>query len=165
MEFDIENRRHLALLVLAVAGTMIVASIGFQTLSENPLVPDADLNASDAADEYNLTGSGTTGMLVVEHDGGESVSLANVDLILGSRSEGLHFNQSHDWRVEVGEFVYETRLNGEQIDGGADLTRGDRLTVENSGGNTDTNATFDVRVRLYHFPSQTMILDQRVDIE
>jgi len=165
MEFDIENRRHLALLVLVVAGTMTVASIGFQTLSENPLVPDADLNASDAADEYNLSGPGTTEMVVVEHVGGESVPLSDVDLILGSRSEGLHFNQSHDWRVEVGDFVYETRLNGDSVDDDAHLTQGDRLTVVNTRGTAGTNATFDVRVRLYHFPSQTMILDRRVDVE
>jgi hypothetical protein len=165
MEIDVENRRQVALLTLGVVAVMVVASVGFATLSDNPLVPDATFAASDADNEYDLNRTGTVEMLVIEHTGGESVALSDVVVLLGSRTSGTRFNTTADWQIEAGELTYTARLNGEPINDSDEFTPGDRIVVAKTSGTAGTFGEFETRVRLLHLPSRNTLLDEQVTIE
>lgn len=165
MEIDVENRRQLALVLLSVLVVTIVASAGFQALSDNPLVPDTTFEMSDAADEYNLSQNGTVDMLVVEHVSGEQVELTDFDILMGSRSAGLWMNESSDWRDRTGDVTVRVRMNGERITDSSTMGSGDTLTVSKIEGTIDVQGPVDVRLRIYHRPSQTLMVDREVELE
>lgn len=165
MELDVENRRQVALLTVVVVAVMVVASIGFASLSTNPLVPDATFNATDAPDEYDLNETGTVDMVVIEHTGSEAVDFSEIVVLLGSRSAGARFNASANWQVEAGDMIYRTRLNDATIDESNEFTQGDRLVVAKTRGTSSTFGEFDVRIRLLHLPSRNTLLDEQITIE
>jgi len=164
MDIDVENRRQILALTVGVVVVAIVASVGFASLSENPLVPDASFDARDADQPYNLSQPGTVDMFVVEHTGGEPVETEDVQLLLGSRADGFRFNESGNWSNVIGEFEFSVRLNGRPVVDADTFSEGDRLVVSKTAGTGRDGESFDVRVRLFHLPSQTAILDQRVEV-
>lgn len=165
MALDLRNRRQLLGLTLAAVAVTAIASVGFASLSENPLVPDAEFAAGDAAGEYDLSEPGTVDMLVVTHRDGEAVDPATLELVLGSRASGVAFNESGNWTVAVGDLEYELALDGGDIAAGDRVEEGDRLVVSKTSGTVDsTNGTFDVRARLVHRPSQSTVLDETVGV-
>lgn len=164
MELDLDDRRQVIGLIVAAVLVMVVASIGFATFTQNPLRPDATLTADDAAQAYDLNRSGTVDMLVIEHTGGGPIRMENVDIILGSRVEGFHFNESGNWRYETADLAYAARLNGEPISPGATVEQGDRIAIAKVSGVGTPVGEVTPRTRVHHLPSQKMILDERVTV-
>jgi len=149
--------------VATVGAAMVVTSVGFQALSQNPLVPDATLNATDAPEDYNLSQPGTVGMVAVEHRAGHPIPLSNVSVLLGSRSQGMWFFANGNWTA-VSVLRHGLYLNGEPIRDTDEFGPGDRLTITKMAGTRPFNQSYTVRVRVFHNPSDITILDQRVRV-
>lgn len=164
MDVDVQNRRHLALLVAGAVVVTVVASIGFASLTDNPLTPDASFEATDATDDYELNQTGTVGMVAIEHTGGEPVDVSELEIILGSRTSGARFNASANWQFEAGDIVYAVLLNGSTVDAGDAIESGERLVVAKTRGTAAVGGDFDLRVRLSHLPSRNTLVDTQVGV-
>jgi frataxin-like iron-binding protein CyaY len=164
MEIDVESRRGVALLTLGVVVAIVVASIGFQSLSTNPLVPDASFEVQDTGDEYDPSRPGTVAAVTIEHTDGTAINTSTVEVILGSTTGGLRFNQTGNWTVETSQATFGVLLNDRRPDEAATFGPEDRLVVAKTEGTFAFNGTADIRVRLYHVPSQRALVDEQVEL-
>jgi FlaG/FlaF family flagellin (archaellin) len=162
---DSEDRLRMAGSLVVLAAVILVASIGFASLSDNPLTPDATFEVTDADEEYDLNRTGTVEMLAIEHTGGEAVDISELVVLLGPRSNGIRFNATAGWQVEIGDLTYTLQSNGERVDDSDEFGDGDRLVVAKTSGTSGTFGEFDVRVRLLHSPSRNTLLDTEVTID
>lgn len=162
MTDGVDARRVVALLVIVLAAS-VVASFGFNALTTNPLVPEATLTIADAPEPAKLNESGPSPMLTVTHDGGESIPLSDLEVVVGSRADGLTFGAASGWSVAVSGVTYEVRLNGATIGHDDAFGAGDVMTVRKTEGTLGV-AGFEALVRVFHRPSNTAIARRTVAI-
>lgn len=165
MEIDPGDLRATLLVTAVVVVAMVVASIGFATLSDNPIHPDTRLNATDAADSPNATGP--VPLFAIEHEGGEPVVLSEIEIIIGPRSADRVLTEANNWTARDERFFYQVTIAGGPPDRER-LTAGDRVVVISGSlsGETTTEPglTYPLRIRVFHLPSQRNLLDQNVRI-
>lgn len=160
------DTRQTILLTVVVLLVMVVTSFGFQQLSENPLRPDATLNASDVPGENASLRSDTVEWLRIEHRGGESIDLSVVEIVLLSGDQAVRLSESNGWQTRKQGFVYRLQSSNRSIARNHTFASGDRLTVTFAAvsGRSGADDTYRVRVRMRHIPSQSMIYDERIPI-
>jgi hypothetical protein len=158
-------RRQVLVLTAAVVVVMLVASVGFASLSDNPLVPDATLEARDDPDDYDLSEERIVGVVMIEHEGGEAVRVSETELVIGSRDSGIRFNRSNDWTVQPSNATFAVRLDGQPMTSDTRFEPQDRLRVVRTTGTVNFSGSFETRVRLFHLPSQQVLVDSQITVE
>jgi FlaG/FlaF family flagellin (archaellin) len=162
------NRRTILLVSAGVMLAAVVASFGFSALSSNPLVPNSDVAIEDAPAPYTLTEQGRVDMVTFHHMEGESVPIEQLQVVVGSRSNGLVFDATNNWTVERSTLTFQTLLNNRSIANRTDdlqFDQGDTLRVAKTSGTTDFSGRLNVSVRLIHPPSSTTVSTRTVTIE
>lgn len=163
MDEGVDARRLLGLLALVLVAS-VVASFGFNALTQNPLVPDADLAIADHPDPAALNESGPSAMLLIEHRGGEAMPLADLELVVGSRADGLVLSADGDWTETVSGVTYRVDRADGPIEPGATLAEGDVIVLRKIEGTLSVGG-FEALVRVFHRPSNSVVGRATVAIE
>lgn len=163
MEESVDTGRIVRIVALVLLAS-IGASFGFNALTTNPLVPDADLSIADAPAPARLNESGSQPMLTITHEGGDTIPVDALVIVVGSRSEGLTFSAGNNWTASVSGVTYRVQLNGAEIQPAAAFGPGDTLVVLKSTGTLQVPG-FESLVRVFHTPSDTAIARRTVTIE
>lgn len=163
---ELDDTRSVVLLLGVVLVATAVASFGFNALSTNPLVPNATLIVSDAPEEWAWNRSGTVEMATVRHAEGETLNLTDIEVVVGSRAQGLRFNASNDWSTTVAGITYDASLNGAAIatSNTGRFEPGDTLTIRKVAGTRAGTTPFEIKVRVFHRPSSTVLAGRVVEI-
>jgi len=158
-----ETRQILVIAVLVTAATLL-ASFGFQSLSDNPLAPDGvEVTVEDAPNDDVLSSTGSGRILSVTHTGSEPVPLSELEVVISD----VPFNQSNDWTLDGRQLLLELYLNDVRLRNVSDnrtFAPGDTLwltkTTESKIGRVDT-----LRVQIVHQPSRRVIAEGSADVE
>ena len=161
---DVDNPRHVVVITIAVVAVTVVAAFGFASLSDNPLVPDATLDVRDDSDEYDLRQEGIVGVVVIDHEGGEAIDIGETELLIGDQDSGIRFNRSNNWTATPSKATFAVYADGESVTTDTGFEPQDRLRVIKTTGTVNFNGSFETRIRLFHRPSQRVLLDDQVMI-
>jgi hypothetical protein len=164
MNADFDTSKQVVVITLVVVAVMIVASVGFASLSENPLAPDVTLNVRDDPDEYNLRQEGVFGVIVIDHEGGDTIDIGETELLIGNRNSGFRLNQTNNWTAEPTNATFALRVGGEPVRANDRFGPRDRIRVVRTTGTLDFSGSFEIRVRLFHLPSQRTLVDSQVTV-
>jgi len=165
MNGNVDDWKQVVIVTVAVVVVMTIASIGFASVSDNPLVPDATLEVRDDPDEYDLREKGVVGALVIVHTGGEPIAINETEIVVGTDNSAIRFNRNNDWTPTPSNATFAVHLDGRPIDENASFGPRDELRVVKSIGTVDFSGSLERRVRLFHLPSQRTLVDQQITIE
>ncbi|WP_336000318.1 hypothetical protein [Halorientalis halophila] len=163
---DVSEHRTLALIALLVVGG-IAASLGYVALAENPIEPETDVTIEDAPATYDLNEPGRVSMVTIRHVDGDSIPLSELQIVLGSRGNGIVLQESSNWTdtqsgVTVRAFAGDRPLPNasvSQFDGERELV------VAKTDGTLSLRGPANVTVRLRHLPSDATLRREVVTME
>lgn len=151
--------------VLLTAGIiilMVIASFGFNLLSRNPSIPRMSIEMHDAPEPVGPNETGEGILFVIEHTGGDSAPLGDLEIIIGSRANGIVFGSTNDWSPDLTGIAIEARLNGDPIAANRTFGPGDTIQIVKLRGRLTAENQDPVTVRLWHSPSNTAIARQSI---
>lgn len=161
--------RHVGAVTLAVVLVMLLASFGFNALSINPTIPaDTTIRITDAPEPIALNERGENSLVTITHAGGEPIPLEELTVVVGDRSSGLEFGVATNWTATKLGVTFALAMNDEPIaepvGSEATFEEGETLTVQKTDGTYVGSGRFNVTVRLFHRPSQTVLAKERVQM-
>ena len=151
-------------LTLGVIAITLVASFGFQYLSENPLEPEATIEIRDAPTNLSEEVAGVTPMLEFHHVRGEPIPVAGIEIILGPRVQGVVFNRDNDWTPELTGIQVRVFLNGRPLATGQRFEPGQTIVMARTTGEFAPGSPEPARVRVFYTPSESLIAEATVTI-
>ncbi|GAB7093314.1 hypothetical protein JCM30237_04660 [Halolamina litorea] len=153
--------------ILMVAITVILAAvIGTFVLGLGDSLqqaPQATLGASDASDEAPVTVGNTAELLEISHNGGDALADGDYRVVItppGESSIDVHNGTNANPTVTFGS-SNNVSLTSDPGEFGV----GSTMTVQVGSTTSDYEFDGDWRVRVIHVPSESIVLDETVDVE
>jgi hypothetical protein len=161
------DRQRLVGFTAAIVVVTIAASVGFQSITANPLVPDSTVEIADAPGDYLLNESGTSDMITVTHEGGDTMELRFVSVVIAPGRGALVFNASGGWSVDIDGLTFALKMDGQPVEANTTFGPDDVLTVSKTEGTLprDSGGEFSVRVLVRHVASQTVVSERTVQVQ
>jgi FlaG/FlaF family flagellin (archaellin) len=136
----------ITVILAAVIGSFVLGIGG--DINETP---QAGLEVSDAPDTIDGDTNGADELFIISHNGGDAIESEDLDLIVNDLST--------DDNKEV------SNIDGKEItDIDSDLSVGDRKRISEKKDD-DFTGSVELRVRIVHEPSESLLLDTTIEVE
>lgn len=149
----------ITVILAAVIGSFVLGIGG--DLSQSPQV---SLDVSDAADDVDNDGNpnnnpdndGPDDIIVIEHNGGDSLESSNLELTVTNTSGESYALEELPGTITTGDRITLAEIKG---------SGAPRADAEVGGKNIQSETSIDINVRIVHKPSDSLLLDTQITIQ